>query len=73
MTENDLSVFLRILIVAALAGLLGWERESVGKAAGLRTHILVGIASVLFVVIGEFLSHTFLTMAPTFASTLQIS
>jgi len=64
MSESDLSVFLRILIVAVLAGLLGWERESAGKSAGLRTHILVGVASVLFVVIGEFMSHTFSDYGP---------
>lgn len=64
MSEDDLSVFLRILVVTLLAGLLGWERESAGKAAGLRTHILVGVASVLFVVIGEYMSHTFSDYGP---------
>lgn len=51
--ENDLSIFLRLLIVILLAGTLGWEREATGKSAGLRTHILVGVGSVLFVLIGE--------------------
>jgi len=64
MSESDLSVFLRILVVAALSGVLGWERESAGKAAGLRTHILVGVSAVLFVVIGEFMSHTFSDYGP---------
>lgn len=64
MSEADLSVFLRVLVVTGLAGLLGWERESAGKAAGLRTHILVGVASVLFVVIGEYMSHTFSDYGP---------
>ena len=53
MLETDLTIFLRLLIVIVLAGILGWERESTGKSAGLRTHILVGVGSVLFVVIGE--------------------
>jgi putative Mg2+ transporter-C (MgtC) family protein len=53
MMENDLTIFLRLLIVILLAGALGWERETSGKAAGLRTHILVGVGSVLFVVLGE--------------------
>lgn len=53
MFENDLSIFLRLLIIVVLAGVLGWERESAGKAAGLRTHILVGVGAVLFVVLGE--------------------
>lgn len=36
-----------------LTGILGWERESAGKAAGIRTHMLVGIGAVLFVALGE--------------------
>jgi putative Mg2+ transporter-C (MgtC) family protein len=32
---------------------LGWERESARKPAGLRTHMLVGIAAALFTVLGE--------------------
>jgi putative Mg2+ transporter-C (MgtC) family protein len=57
--EYEISVFLRILVICLLAGLLGWERESAGKAAGLRTHILVGIATVLFVAIGESMARGF--------------
>lgn len=53
MPENDLAIFLRLLVVILLAGVLGWERETLGKSAGLRTHILVGVGSVLFVMIGE--------------------
>ncbi|HSK70279.1 MAG TPA: MgtC/SapB family protein [Pyrinomonadaceae bacterium] len=51
--QDDFSIFLRLLVIIVLAGFLGWERERAGKAAGLRTHILVGIGSVLFVVLGE--------------------
>lgn len=53
--QVELSVFLRIFAVIILAGILGWERESAGKAAGLRTHILVGIGSLLFLVLSEML------------------
>ncbi len=49
----DLNVFLKLIVISVLAGVLGWERESAGKSAGLRTHLLVGISSVLFIVIGE--------------------
>ena len=62
--QYDLEVFLRILIISVLAGVLGWERESSGKAAGVRTHILVGIACVLFVVVGQFMSQSFATLGP---------
>ena len=43
-------VMVRLLAAAALGGLIGAERESVGKAAGLRTHMLVALGSALFVV-----------------------
>ena len=56
---EDLNIFLRILLITLLSGLLGWERETAGKAAGLRTHILVGIASTLFIVLGEFMAGSF--------------
>ena len=51
--EADLWLLLRILIAAVLSAFLGWEREVSGKAAGLRTHILVGISAALFVMLGE--------------------
>jgi putative Mg2+ transporter-C (MgtC) family protein len=35
-------------VAGVLSGILGWEREQAGKPAGLRTHILVGMASALF-------------------------
>ena len=34
-----------------MAALLGWEREAARKPAGLRTHMVVGIASALFTVL----------------------
>ena len=33
--------------------MLGWERESSRKPAGLRTHMMVAIASALFTVLAE--------------------
>jgi putative Mg2+ transporter-C (MgtC) family protein len=40
----------RLITAALLGGLIGAEREAVGKAAGLRTHMLVALGSALFVV-----------------------
>ncbi len=40
---------LRLILAAALGGALGYERERLGKAAGLRTHMLVALGSALFV------------------------
>jgi putative Mg2+ transporter-C (MgtC) family protein len=44
-------IVIRLLLAALLGGLLGFQRERVGKAAGLRTHMLVSLGSALFVLI----------------------
>jgi MgtC family len=44
-------VVVRLLLAALLGGLLGLQRELVGKAAGLRTHMLVALGSAFFVLI----------------------
>jgi putative Mg2+ transporter-C (MgtC) family protein len=43
-------VVVRLVTAGLLAGLLGAERESLGKAAGLRTHMLVALGAALFVI-----------------------
>jgi putative Mg2+ transporter-C (MgtC) family protein len=45
---SELQPLLRVVIAAALAAALGWEREQARKAAGLRTHTLVGLAAALY-------------------------
>ena len=52
---TDLEVLRRLLIVTALAGAIGVERERHGRAAGFRTHILVGIGSCLVMLTGMYL------------------
>jgi putative Mg2+ transporter-C (MgtC) family protein len=49
----ELALLVRLVLAGILAGILGWERESARKSAGLRTHMLVGIASALFTVLAE--------------------
>lgn len=46
-------VTLRLLIAAVLGGVLGYERELKGKAAGMRTYMLVAIGAALFVMIPQ--------------------
>ncbi len=47
---GDMTVMIaRVLMAAILGGIIGWEREQKGRAAGLKTHILVSIGSALFV------------------------
>ncbi len=42
-------VVTRIGVAAVLGALLGYQRERAGKAAGLRTHMLVAVGAALFV------------------------
>jgi putative Mg2+ transporter-C (MgtC) family protein len=44
---------LRVLFAVILGGVVGAEREWVGKAAGIRTHMLVSLGSALFVMAAE--------------------
>ena len=44
-------ICVRLLVAAVLGALLGYERESAGAAAGLRTHMLVALGSALFILI----------------------
>jgi putative Mg2+ transporter-C (MgtC) family protein len=50
---SDPSILLRLVVAIALAAAIGWEREALGKAAGLRTHMFVGMGATLFVALGE--------------------
>ncbi|WP_427307171.1 MgtC/SapB family protein [Cupriavidus sp. H39] len=44
-------ILVRLSMAVLLGGLIGYERESSGKAAGLRTHMLVALGSALFVLV----------------------
>ncbi len=50
-TEDLTRICLRLSVALLLGAVLGYERESVGAAAGLRTHMLVALGSALFMVI----------------------
>ncbi len=45
---------LRLIFAALLSGIVGFEREAQHKAAGLRTHMLVGFGAALFTLVGTF-------------------
>lgn len=49
--EDLTRICLRLSVALLLGALLGYERESVGAAAGLRTHMLVALGAALFMVI----------------------
>jgi len=46
----ELEMVLRLLLAVGLAALIGLERQHAGKAAGLRTHLLVCIGAALFTI-----------------------
>lgn len=43
-----LGALLKLGIAAVLAGMIGWERETHGRPAGMRTHMMTVIGVVLF-------------------------
>lgn len=49
--EDVTILVVRLTVAALLGGLLGYERETTGASAGLRTHMLVSVGSALFVLI----------------------
>jgi putative Mg2+ transporter-C (MgtC) family protein len=49
--EEVTQLVVRLVLAALLGGLLGLQRESQGKAAGVRTHMLVAATSALIVVV----------------------
>ncbi len=46
-------ILVRLLLAAMLGGVLGYEREKRGKAAGVRTHMLVAMGAALFVLVPQ--------------------
>lgn len=44
------AILIRIILSAILGGMVGFEREVHGCAAGLRTHILVSVGSAVFMI-----------------------
>ena len=63
---NDIfQIVLKFILITALAGIIGYEREHSSKPAGLRTHILVGISSVLVMICGIEISNTYGTNDPS--------
>jgi len=51
--EQITRILVRLLLAALLGGVLGYEREQQGKAAGIRTHMLVAMGAALFVLVPQ--------------------
>ena len=52
----------RLALAMLLSGLIGFERASKSRAAGLRTHALVGTASALVMLTSEFIFFRYLPL-----------
>lgn len=48
-----IQISIRLILAATLGGLLGYQREKAGQAAGLRTHMLVALGAAFFVLIPQ--------------------
>ncbi|HZU77435.1 MAG TPA: MgtC/SapB family protein [Dehalococcoidia bacterium] len=47
-------VILRLVVATILSAIIGMERERLERAAGLRTHALVGVGSALVIIVSAF-------------------
>jgi len=56
----DSVVIIRLLLATVLSALVGVERELHGRAAGLRTHILVGVGSTLIMITSLHLAEAYM-------------
>ena len=53
-TTNDMVYLFRILLSILAGGVIGYERQHRVKVAGLRTHILISMASALMMIISKY-------------------
>ena len=55
---SDLEVIIRLIASCILGGIVGYERQSRNKAAGLRTHILVSLGSCLVMLLSQMIYYS---------------
>ncbi|ANC79465.1 hypothetical protein ABE65_019000 [Fictibacillus phosphorivorans] len=58
-------MYLRVLVSAILGFLIGWDRESKSKPAGIKTYMYVCVASTLITLISIYSVDEFSTMSDT--------
>lgn len=50
----NLMYFLRLVVACICGGVIGYERKNRGKGAGIRTHIIVALASALMMIVSKY-------------------
>lgn len=58
-SAETMNLIVRLLVSALLGAAIGFERDVHGRAAGLRTHLLVCAGSALFMIISEVAARHF--------------
>jgi len=48
---SEIEVIARLLLALVCSAVIGYERETAQKAAGFRTHILVGVGAAIFTIV----------------------
>ncbi|MCL2588585.1 MAG: MgtC/SapB family protein [Oscillospiraceae bacterium] len=61
---NPVSTFFRLALAVLLGGIIGFERGIKGRAAGMRTYMLVALGSALVMITNEYLYGLFLAVDP---------
>lgn len=51
---TQLDWLLRLLVAALCGGAIGYERATLRKSAGMRTHIVVAVAAALFMILSKY-------------------
>lgn len=51
---TNVEITVRLIVALVLGGMIGLERESMGRPAGFRTHILVSVGSALIMILSAY-------------------
>ncbi len=68
LSSDIFEITLRIIAAAFFGGLIGLERDIHGRAAGLRTHLLVSVGAALFTIISLYIASNAPESLPDFAN-----
>ncbi len=62
---NGMDILFRLLLALLFGGVIGFERERQGRAAGFRTHILVCVGACLVMCLGLYLAEQYPNSDPS--------